>query len=102
MEEHNVQQRRRKLPKPFRIANLVYQFVMIILTGVNTILVGVNASNIATIPAEYFEFFAVIATVIPVVWTNLLNECKTYVDEGTPQTQSPIPPATELETPPTQ
>ena len=79
----------RKLPKSIRTANLVYQILMIVLAGVNMFLLALNQSSTIKIPELYFETFAALITIVPVLWTNGLDKCKEYMDESTPSTTPP-------------
>ena len=67
---------RRKLTKGMRIANLIYQFLMVILGGMNALLISFNSAETVNIPPLYFEISTVLLSIIPVIWTNLLNICK--------------------------
>ena len=78
--------RLRKLPRSLRKANLVYKFVMALLTGMNITLLALNNSSEITIPSVYFEVISVLATSFPLVWSKILDSCKDYEDELTPNT----------------
>ena len=74
----------RKLPKPLRFANLVYQIIMGTLAGINFIF-----ATLEDIPKIYFEVVSVLTSAFPVAWTNILDACKKYVDEETPPVSPP-------------
>ena len=67
---------RRKLTKGMRVANLVYQFLMVVLGGLNAILISCNSAETINIPELYFELSTVLLSILPVIWTNMLNICK--------------------------
>ena len=59
------------------------------MSGVNTVLVTLNSSNTVHIPMEYFECYAIIINVLPIIWSKILDETKTYISSFTPP-ESPI------------
>ena len=67
---------RRRLNKGMRIANLIYQFLLVILGGMNALLISFNNAETINIPPLYFEISTVLLSIIPVIWTNMLNICK--------------------------
>ena len=80
----------RKLPKPLRKANLVYQILMILLAGVNMFLMALNQSKTVHVSELYFEIFAALITIIPVLWSGILDKCKQFEADETPQSLSPV------------
>ena len=57
---------------------------MLILGGINLFLISLNNSEDINIPRVYFEVLSVILSVVPVVWTNILDKLKEYTNELTP------------------
>ena len=90
----------RKLPRSVRKANLIYKWVMGILSGLNVALLALNNSDSITIPSLYFEIISVAATSFPILWSKLLDSLKEYEQEltPTPSVASPtVSPAASVE-----
>ena len=78
----------RKLPKPLRKANVVYKILMACLSGVSVCLTAFS-----DIDPLYYQIVSILGTALPVVWTQVLDECKQYVEQSTPTPASPASPA---------
>ena len=74
----------RKLPRSMRFLNMCYQILPIFMCGLNTVLVTLNSSNTLHVPVEYFECYAVIINILPIIWSKILDETKTYMSSFTP------------------
>ena len=68
----------RKLSKKWKMANLIFQILLILLSFTNAILTVINAESNDVIPKMYFELYAVIISSLPVVWSKVLDEVKIY------------------------
>ena len=75
----------RKLPKPWRKANEIFQIGMLFLSFANAILVVVN-SETNNIPTMYFEIYAVVISALPTLWSRMLDEVKVFEEMKTPHT----------------
>ena len=62
---------------------------MIILAGVNMFLMALNQSKTVHVSELYFEIFAALITIVPVLWSNVLDKCKEFQEEETPISLSP-------------
>ena len=67
---------RRRLSRNMRVVNLIYQFLMVALSGINMLLISFNNAKSINIPDVYFEISTVVLSIVPVIWTNFLNICK--------------------------
>ena len=76
-----VQPRKRKLSKTLRKANLVYQIFMAIIMPITSFLLAIGTD----VNELYFQIISFITPIIPVVWSNILDACKKYEDELTPE-----------------
>ena len=74
----------RKLPKWLKTANFIYQIILILFGFVNTLLTAVDESVIK-VPVAYFKCYAIIISLLPVLWSNILDASKKYI-----QTLSPM------------
>ena len=74
----------RKLPKSLRTANFVYQILLILFGFVNTLLTAIDES-VVHVPPAYFKCYAILISLLPVLWSNVLDASKKYI-----QTLSPI------------
>lgn len=83
----------KKLPRSWRLANKYYKIILILMVFVNSILCAVNAHS-NNVPPLYFEIYSVAISGIPVVWSKILDEAKTYNDMLTPE---PSPNGSTLE-----
>ena len=69
----------RKLPKGWRIANFIYQLLLLGMTVVNLILLIIDESNTeGKIPKLYFSIYACLVSVIPVAWSKILDYAKDF------------------------
>ena len=68
----------RKLSKKWKMANLIFQILLILLSFTNAILTVINAESNDAIPKMYFELYAVIISSLPVIWSKVLDEVKIY------------------------
>ena len=62
---------------------------MIVLAGVNMFLMALNQSKTVHVSELYFEIFAALITIVPVLWSNVLDKCKEFQEEETPLSLSP-------------
>ena len=83
----------RKLPPYARAMNFIYQVAMILLGAVNIILTYLTSISI-DIPTLYFEICSIGVTVLPVVWSKILDQLKECTDETppSPKTNNEITP----------
>ena len=79
-----TQKATRKLPRSVRKANLIYKWIMGILSGLNVALLALNNSDSVHIPSIYFEIISVAATSFPILWGKLLDSLKEYENDLTP------------------
>ena len=84
----------RKLPKPLRKANVVYKILMACLSGVSVCLTAFSDIN-----PLYYQIVSILGTALPVVWTQVLDECKQYVEQSTPTPASPASPSSDISVP---
>ena len=87
----------RKLSKPMRMANMVYQMFMVGVSGINLMLLAIDKIDGVTIPELYFQIISVIIGVFPVVWSKFLDACKQIQSPWASQTSSPVPPSSSPE-----
>ena len=73
--------RKRKLPKSLRRANLVYQIIMALIMPLTSLLLAIGTD----VDELYFQIISFIAPIIPVIWSNILDACKKYEEEQTPE-----------------
>ena len=78
----------RKLPRWLRKMNLVYQFVLIALTVINSVLAALENEGVK-IPIEYFTYYSIIVSALPVFWSKVLDASKKYISELTPPPSTP-------------
>lgn len=76
--------RRRKLPKPLRVANLIYKIIMAILAGLSFVF-----ATFSELDPIYYQVVSVFSSAFPIIWSQILDASKTYVSEQTPRTNSP-------------
>ena len=81
----------RKLSRPMRIANMVYQLFMVAVSGINLLLLAIDKIDGVTIPELYFQIISVIIGVFPVVWSKFLDACKQIQSPWASQASSPVP-----------
>ena len=96
-----TQKATRKLPRSVRKANLIYKWIMGILSGLNVALLALNNSDSVHIPSIYFEIISVAATSFPILWSKLLDSLKEYENDltPTPSVASPsVSPSNSIET----
>ena len=78
----------RKLPTPMRIANYIYQLIMICFGLVNVVLLSIKEK----INPLYYELWTVILAWLPVGWSKILDltkkECGEITTPSTPETQN--------------
>ena len=74
----------RRLPRSLRKANVVYQFLMGLLSGTSFFLASLNASSEINISPLYFQIVSVLASAVPIVWSKFLDAMKDYEQELTP------------------
>ena len=85
------QQKRRKLSKPLRRANLVYKIIMAVLAGVSFSLATLTDTH-----TLYYQIVSVLSSAFPVVWTQILDACKQYEDDRTPSPSPEAPKSPEV------
>ena len=73
----------RELSKTMRKMNLAYKVIMALLPGVSLMLATLTDTD-----AIYYKFVSVFSSVFPIVWSQVLDACKSYESEQTP---SPSP-----------
>ena len=83
----------RKLPKWLRKINLAYQFILIGLTVINSILAAL-ANEGVPIPLEYFTYYSILISALPVFWSKILDASKQYINDLTPNNTMSLPPST--------
>ena len=54
------------------------------LTGVNVFLMAMDSSDSFKVSKVYFEVVSILVTAFPIIWSKILDECKAYVDDLTP------------------
>lgn len=82
----------RKLSKKWKMANLIFQILLILLSFTNAILTVINAESNDVIPKMYFELYAVIISSLPVVWSKVLDEVKIYEEILSPSPSQSLSP----------
>lgn len=73
----------RKLPKWAKVMNFIYQAILIILGAVNGGLTYLDNIGVE-IPRLYFEICSIGISLLPVVWSKILDELKVCTDEEPP------------------
>ena len=86
----------RKLSKPMRVANYIYQVLMGILAGVSFML-----TQFDEIPKVFYEIVAVFSSAFPIVWSKILDASKHYHEQQTPPYSPADTPHTDSPQPPT-
>ena len=76
-----------KIPRWLRKMNLGYEISLVLLGTANLILTNLNGTSIK-IPIQYFETYSVICSILPVMWSKILDVSKKYHGELTPSTVS--------------
>ena len=71
----------KKIPKPVRKLNLGYKIIMSVLAGLSLIF-----SAFTEMDPIYYKVVSVFSSAFPVIWTQVLDACKTYEAEQTPTT----------------
>ena len=74
----------RKLSKTMRKLNLVQKVVMGILAGVSLMLATLTDTS-----EIYYQFVSVFSSAFPIVWSQILDACKDYESQQTPEVLSP-------------
>ena len=72
---------KRRLPKSLRRANLVYQIIMALIMPLTSLLLAIGTD----VNELYFQITSFIVPIIPVIWSNILDACKKYEEEQTPE-----------------
>ena len=67
-----------------RRVNLMYKVFMSLLAGINIFLASFSKA-----PQLYFEIVSILTSACPVVWSQILDACKDYSDDATPNENSP-------------
>ena len=91
---------RRKLSKGMRVANYFYQLCMGLLSGINfTLIMFDKTVETIHINKTYFEVMSVVIAVIPILWSKILDSCKS-INVHVPDTPKAahMPKQTELTT----
>ena len=74
----------RKLSKTMRKLNLIQKVVMGILAGVSLMLATLTDTS-----EIYYQFVSVFSSAFPIVWSQILDACKDYESQQTPEVLSP-------------
>ena len=85
----------RKLSKTMRKLNLIQKVVMGILAGVSLMLATLTDTS-----EIYYQFVSVFSSAFPIVWSQILDACKDYESQQTPEVLSPASDTPKVETPP--
>ena len=72
----------RKIPRYLRRMNFAYEIIMVVLGTLNLFLSSLDETW--HIPAKYFEVYSVISSILPVMWTKILDVSKKYDAALTP------------------
>ena len=75
---------KRKLSKPMRRMNLLYKIIMALLAGVSFILATLTDTH-----EIYYQVVSVFSSAFPVIWSQILDACKDYETQQTPEVLSP-------------
>ena len=75
---------KRKLSKPMRKINLLYKIIMALLAGVSFILATLTDTH-----EIYYQVVSVFSSAFPVIWSQILDACKDYETQQTPEVLSP-------------
>ena len=73
--------RQRKLPKCMRRANLIYKIIMALVSGASLFLTSFTEIN-----PLYYQVVSIIGTAFPIVWSQILDAAKQYVEQSSPVT----------------
>ena len=79
----------RKLPLPMKVANYIYQILMLALTCGNLALTVLNESDTIKLSDKYFEISTCVLSFLPLFWTKLLDTTKQHFLTVTPPPDSP-------------
>ena len=82
----------RKLSKTMRRLNLVQKIIMGILAGVSLMLASLTDTD-----DLYFEIVSVFSSAFPIAWSYILDACKEYENDKTPEANSPARSTPKLE-----
>ena len=67
----------RKLSKKMRVANVFYKFILLGFSIANLLLLSIdNGIQAVSIPKLYFEIISVGMGVLPIIWSSILDACK--------------------------
>ena len=72
----------RKIPKYMRRMNFGYEIALVVLGTVNLFLSSLDETW--HIPPKYFEVYSVISSILPVMWSKILDVSKKYDAALTP------------------
>ena len=75
---------KRKLSKSMRKINLLYKIIMALLAGISLILATLTDTH-----EIYYQIVSVFSSAFPIVWSQILDGCKEYESERTPEILSP-------------
>ena len=75
---------KRKLSKPMRKINLLYKIIMALLAGISLTLATLTDTH-----EIYYQIVSVFSSAFPIVWSQILDGCKEYENEQTPEILSP-------------
>ena len=75
---------KRKLSKPMRKINLLYKIIMALLAGISLTLATLTDTH-----EIYYQVVSVFSSAFPIVWSQILDGCKEYENEQTPEILSP-------------
>ena len=75
---------KRKLSKPMRKINLLYKIIMALLAGISLTLATLTDTH-----EIYYQVVSVFSSAFPVIWSQVLDACKDYETQQTPEALSP-------------
>ena len=84
----------RKLSKTMRKLNLIQKVVMGILAGISLMLATLTDTS-----EIYYQFVSVFSSAFPIVWSQILDACKDYESQETPEVLSPASDTPKVESP---
>ena len=83
----------RKLSKTMRKLNLIQKVVMGILAGISLMLATLTDTS-----EIYYQFVSVFSSAFPIVWSQILDACKDYESQETPEVLSPASDTPKVDT----
>ena len=77
-----------------RKMNLAYKAIMAVLVGVSLMLATLTDTG-----ALYYKFVGVFSSAFPIVWSQVLDACKNFESERTPEVLSPASETPKVDSP---